>query len=84
MEVIHSGKALGGEVRGFDLSEPWTEERVAFVKKAWGDCLVVLFRGQNINDEHMLVVDVLASEKHNQAIAPGFFDERDALLRPWL
>ena len=55
MEVIHSGKALGGEVRGFDLSEPWTEERVAFVKKAWGDCLVVLFRGQNINDEHMLL-----------------------------
>ncbi len=64
MEVIHSGKALGGEVRGFDLSEPWTEERVAFVKKAWGDCLVVLFRGQNINDEHMLAMaDALGGQQ---------------------
>ena len=56
MEVIHSGKALGGEVRGFDLSEPWTEERAAFVRKAWGDCLVLLFRNQSIEDEHLLAM----------------------------
>jgi taurine dioxygenase len=56
MEVIHSGKALGGEIRGFNLSQPWTDERTAFVKKAWGDCLVVLFRNQSMEDEHMLAM----------------------------
>lgn len=64
MEVIPSGKALGGEVRGFDLSQPWTDERVAFVKKAWGDCLVILFCNQNIEDEHMLAMaDALGGQQ---------------------
>jgi len=56
MRVIPSGKALGAEVRDFDLSQPWTPERVAAVKRAWLDNLVLLFRGQTIDDEHLLAM----------------------------
>ncbi len=64
MEVIPSGKALGAEVHGFDLSQPWTPERVAQVTKAWGDNLVLLFRGQKIEDEHLLAMaDALGGQQ---------------------
>jgi taurine dioxygenase len=56
MEVIPSGKALGAEIRGFDLSEPWTVERAAMVQEAWLQHLVLLFRGQKIGDEHLLAM----------------------------
>jgi taurine dioxygenase len=54
MEVIASGKALGAEVRGVDLSKPLDDATKAFVQAAWRDNLVILFRGQSIGDEHLL------------------------------
>ena len=64
MEVIPSGKALGAEVRGFDLSQPWTPERAAQITKAWGEHLVLLFRGQKIGDEHLLAMaDALGGQQ---------------------
>jgi taurine dioxygenase len=64
MEVIASGKALGAEVRGVDLSQPWTAETLAFVQKAWRDNLVILFRNQTISDEHLLAMaDALGGQQ---------------------
>ncbi len=54
MEVISSGKALGAEVHGVDLSKPFDDATKAFVQAAWRDNLVILFRGQKIGDEHLL------------------------------
>ena len=64
MDVIASGKALGAEVRGVDLSKPWTAETKAFVEQAWRDHLVLLFRGQSIGDEHLLAMaDALGGQQ---------------------
>ena len=64
MEVIASGKALGAEVKGVDLSKPWTAETKAFVQQAWRDNLVILFRGQTIGDEHLLAMaDALGGQQ---------------------
>ncbi len=56
MEIVPSGKALGAEVRGFDLSEAWTPARATFINGAWQEHLVLLFRGQSIGDEHLLAM----------------------------
>lgn len=56
MEVIPTGKPLGAEVRGVDLSQPWSEETAKAIRKAWGEHLVLLFRGQSIGDEHLLAM----------------------------
>ncbi|MCA8929289.1 MAG: TauD/TfdA family dioxygenase [Alphaproteobacteria bacterium] len=56
MDIIPSGKALGAEVRGIDLSQPWTAERTAAVRQAWSEHLVLLFRGQSLGDEHLLAM----------------------------
>jgi len=54
IEVIPSGKALGAEIRGIDLSKETPEDVRDILKKAWADHLVLLFRGQKLEDEHLL------------------------------
>lgn len=54
--VIPSGKALGAEVVGVDLAAPLTDDIVDFLKAAWRDNLVLLFRDQALADEDLLTV----------------------------
>jgi taurine dioxygenase len=54
--VIPSGKALGAEVTGIDLARPLTGDALEFVKAAWRDHLVLLFRNQQLTDEQLLGV----------------------------
>lgn len=56
MQVIPSGKALGAEVQGIDLSEPWTDAKAREVKAIWNEHLVLMFRGQTMEDVHMLAM----------------------------
>jgi taurine dioxygenase len=46
--------ACGAEIGGVDLTRPLSPETVAAIKQAWGKHLVLVFRGQTINEEQQL------------------------------
>ena len=54
LEIIPTGKALGAEIRGVDLSLPIPDDVKRAIRQAWLDHLVVLFRGQTLTPEQYL------------------------------
>ncbi len=56
METIPSGRALGAEVRGVDLGKPLDARTIDGVNAAWRDNLVLLFRGQRLDDPGLLAM----------------------------
>jgi taurine dioxygenase len=63
-DVIPSGKALGAEVTGVDLSRTLTGDTLDFVRAAWRNHLVLLFRHQSLSDEDLLrVADALGGSQ---------------------
>ena len=54
IEIIPTGKALGAEVRGVDLSRPLNPSNIQAVLDAWSGHLVLLFRGQFISDPELI------------------------------
>ena len=54
MEVIPSGRILGAEVRGVDLSRALQSAERAAILDAWHTHLVLLFRDQSLSDEDLL------------------------------
>ena len=54
--TIPSGRALGAEIRGIDLSAPLGEEERSALERAWADHLVLLFRDQDLRDEDLLAL----------------------------
>ena len=54
IEVKPSGRALGAEVRGVDLSKPLSANMRDALKRAWADHLVLLFRNQTLTDKQLL------------------------------
>src|SRR5439155_12973293 len=49
-----TGAALGADIEGVDLAVPLTPETVAAIKQAWGDHLVLRFRGQRLSDDDLV------------------------------
>jgi taurine dioxygenase len=45
LQIVPSGKALGADVVGLDISQPLSPDEVDQVKQAWADHLVLRFRG---------------------------------------
>lgn len=54
IKIIPTGAALGAEIRGVDLRAKIEPIAVKLLKKAWSDHLVLLFRGQKLDDEDLL------------------------------
>src|SRR5438067_11563052 len=54
VKVRPTGAALGADVDGVDLAGPLRPETVAAIKAAWGDHLVLRFRGQRLSDDHLM------------------------------
>ncbi|MBH64217.1 MAG: hypothetical protein CL569_17590 [Alphaproteobacteria bacterium] len=54
IEVIPTGKALGAEIRGVDLSRLLEPADVQSLLDAWTEYLVLLFRGQYISDPELI------------------------------
>ena len=52
--VQPTGAALGADIDGIDLAGALTPESVAAIKAAWGEHLVLRFRGQRLGDEDLL------------------------------
>ncbi len=49
-KVKASGKALGADIEGVDLSKPIDQTELAAIINAWSDHLVLRFRGQKLSD----------------------------------
>lgn len=54
MEVIPTGKALGAEIRGIDLSKEVSDADRKFIFNAYIENLVLLFRGQSLSFDDLL------------------------------
>jgi taurine dioxygenase len=54
IEIVPTGKAVGAEIRGIDLSQPVPEASKAKLREAWADHLVLLWRDQKLPDESFL------------------------------
>ena len=52
--VRPTGAALGADIEGVDLSRQLAADTVDAIKKAWGDHLVLRFRGQQLNDDRLM------------------------------
>jgi taurine dioxygenase len=50
IQIIPTGRALGAEVRGVDLSGPVSDATFRAINDAWMQHCVLLFRGQSLND----------------------------------
>lgn len=54
IEIVRSDKRLGAEVRDVDLGRPLDDETRDAVKAAWLEYLVLLFRGQSLDDDALI------------------------------
>jgi taurine dioxygenase len=54
VRVRPTGAALGADVEGVDLAGALAPETVDAIKAAWGDHLVLRFRGQSLGDEDLM------------------------------
>jgi taurine dioxygenase len=53
--AVHpTGASLGADIAGLDLAGALAPERMAAIKKAWGEHLVLRFRGQALSDDDLL------------------------------
>jgi taurine dioxygenase len=52
MTIMPAGEALGAEIQGMDL-RTIVEREFGEIQRAWLDYLVLLFRGQNLNDDEL-------------------------------
>ena len=67
IEVIPSGAALAAEVRGIDLSLPVPEEVKVALRKAWADHMVLVIRGQNLDDDQLEQASLIFGPPHEPA-----------------
>ena len=68
-ETVQLSPALGAEIRGIDLRRPLDAETVAALRAAWLDHLVLVFRGQDLDED-------------DQARFAGAFGTPSATQRP--
>lgn len=67
LRIIPTGAALGAEVLGVDFSHPVPDEVKDALRKAWADHLVLLFRGQEIDDLQLLAAAGIFGPPHEAA-----------------
>jgi taurine dioxygenase len=54
LKIIPSGKGVGAEVRGIDLSQPIPDDVAKALRDAWSTHLVLLFRDQEMTSDQYL------------------------------
>ena len=53
LKIVPLTDTIGAEVRGIDLALPVAPEIAVELQSAWHDHVLLLFRGQNLTDEHL-------------------------------
>ena len=87
-QVVPSGAAVGAEIRGVDLSVPVPEDVKAALRKAWADHMVLLIRGQKIDDDQLEQTSLIFGPPHEPASRQYHVDAGhavdDSFMRtPW-
>jgi len=54
VRVRPTGAALAADIEGVDLAGTLTPETIAAIERAWGDHLVLRFRGQKLSDDDLM------------------------------
>lgn len=67
LRIIPTGAALGAEIQGVDFSAPVPDEVKDRLRQAWADHLVLLWRGQSINDDQLLAASGIFGPPHEAA-----------------
>ncbi|MPZ46817.1 MAG: TauD/TfdA family dioxygenase [Betaproteobacteria bacterium] len=83
LEVIPTGAAVGAEIRGVNLALAAPDDVGAALRKAWADHGVLLFRGQDIDDDQLVAaaeifggVQETGGRKYYLAAGRGVKDHR--------
>ena len=71
MRVIPSGKSLGAEVTGINLSEDISDAVVSLIIEAWRSHLVLIFRDQSLTDDILVSFSALLGELDPPAPNPN-------------
>jgi len=79
LRVVPSGAALGAEIQGVDFSLAVPEEVKAALRKAWADHMVLLIRGQSLEDEQLLATSAIFGPPHDAASRKYHLDAGQAV-----
>ncbi len=66
-KVIPTGKAVGAEIQGIDLSLPIPDDVKAALRDAWAKHMVIYWRGQTIDDDQLMAVSGVFGPPHEAA-----------------
>ncbi|MBV8775646.1 MAG: TauD/TfdA family dioxygenase [Alphaproteobacteria bacterium] len=81
LRVRPTGAALAADIEGVDLAGPLSPETIAEIKQAWGDHLVLRFRGQHLSDDDLMRFSRHFGELDHAPIAAGSApDARDYVM----
>ena len=65
--ALPTGAPVGAEIQGVDFALPVPEDIKAALRKAWADYMVLLLRGQSLDDEHLLAASAIFGPPHDSA-----------------
>lgn len=66
-EAVPTGAALGAEIRGVDFALPVPEEVKEALRRAWAAHMVLVIRGQRLDDEQLLATSAIFGPPHDSA-----------------